>query len=358
MEYAFRWGLEGGEDRQAAARRLLREALRRGAVGAVLCPAEARGGAGVACALATRPEHLGSAVPLARAVPQFGPQSLVRATEPGGGPVAIAAVLKPCEVRAVVELVKLKQVDPTRVVLVSPDCPGTVELEDYARARDEAEGALPLRLACRICRRPVGGEGADVSLGTLGARRDELLLVARTDKGRTFCESVGAQAVESPPARAEAVARALAAGEAAYAAQEEASRERYAKGGAFVPALSTCIKCMNCMNVCPVCYCRECLFYTDAFSPTAGSLADKAKRRGVLRVPTETVQFHLTRMAHVMTACVMCGQCESACPTGIPLVEMYAGINKRIQDLFGYESGRSAAEAPPFTEFREDEDFK
>ena len=358
MEYAFRWGLEGGEDRQAAARRLLREALRRGAVGAVLCPAEARGGAGVACALATRAEHLGSAVPLARAVPQFGPQSLVRATEPGGGPVAIAAVLKPCEVRAVVELVKLKQVDPTRVVLVSPDCPGTVELEDYARARDEAEGALPLRLACRICRRPVGGEGADVSLGTLGARRDELLLVARTDKGRTFCESVGAQAVEAPPARAEAVARALAAGEAAYAAQEEASRERYAKGGAFVPALSTCIKCMNCMNVCPVCYCRECLFYTDAFSPTAGSLADKAKRRGVLRVPTETVQFHLTRMAHVMTACVMCGQCESACPTGIPLVEMYAGINKRIQDLFGYESGRSAAEAPPFTEFREDEDFK
>jgi formate dehydrogenase subunit beta len=53
----------------------------------------------------------------------------------------------------------------------------------------------------------------------------------------------------------------------------------------------------------------------------------------------------------------MCGQCESACPTGIPLVEMYAGINKRIQDLFGYESGRSVEEPQPFTEFREDEEF-
>jgi formate dehydrogenase subunit beta len=75
-------------------------------------------------------------------------------------------------------------------------------------------------------------------------------------------------------------------------------------------------------------------------------------------MPVETVQFHLTRMAHVMTACVMCGQCQSACPSDIPLLEMYAGINRRIQDLFDYESGRDLEEAPPFTCFVEHEGFE
>jgi len=357
MVYAFRWALATGEDRQSAARRLLQEALRRGAVGAVLVPAELPGGAGVAYALATRPERLASAVPLARAMPQFGPQDLVRATEPGGGPMRIAAVLRPCEARAVVELVKLKQVDPSGLVLISPDCPGTVELEDYAASRGVPEKDIPLRLACRICRRPVAGKDVDVALGTAGARDDELLLIAQTERGRAFLEAAGAQAIELPHGRAHAVARLVARGEEAHDAQERASRERFGRPGALESALATCIKCMNCMNVCPVCYCKECLLYTDAFNPTAGALADKARRRGVVRVPTETAQFHLTRMAHVMTACVMCGQCESACPTGVPLLEMYAGVNRRVQDLFDYEAGRSVEEAPPFTDFREDEDF-
>ncbi len=63
-------------------------------------------------------------------------------------------------------------------------------------------------------------------------------------------------------------------------------------------------------------------------------------------------------MAHVMTACVMCGQCQSACPSDIPLVEIYAGINRRIQDLFDYQSGRDLEEAPPFTCFAETEGFQ
>jgi formate dehydrogenase subunit beta len=356
MTTTYTWKHAKGEDREGSVRRLLRGALEKGLVDAVLVPAEGPSGTGIVNVFTTDPAELDSARPFAKAMAQFGPQDLVRLTEPGGGPFRVVAVLKPCECRAVVELAKLKQVDLANVTLVSPDCEGTVELWEHREAADGK--ALPVRLACRICRARVAGDPVDLVVGTLGVGQDHVLLVANTERGQALAEGIGAKATENTEQRKSAVKRAIEEGEAAYGAQEMLSREKYADVAAFLSELGTCIKCMNCQNVCPVCYCKECLLYTDAFNPTAGSLADKARRRGTLRMPVETVQFHLTRMAHVMTACVMCGQCESACPSRIPLVEMYAGINRRVQDLFDYQAGRSLEEAPPFTCFSEHENFE
>jgi formate dehydrogenase subunit beta len=356
MATAFSWDLAKGEDREEALRRLLREALEKGVVDAVLVPAEGPARTGIVNMFTTHPGDLDVSKPLARAMAQFGPQDLVRLTEPGGSPIRMAAVLKPCESRAVVELAKLKQIDLQHVVLLAPDCEGTVELKDYAAVA--AGEAVTGRLACTICRSRVAMDPVDVGLATFGVKDGTVMLVANTEGGQEFAEAVGAKATELTDARRKAAKGAVEDGERAYDEQEAASREKYSEVGALLANLSPCIKCMNCMEVCPVCYCKECLLHTDAFNPTAGSLADKAKRRGTLRMPVETVQFHLTRMAHVMTACVMCGQCESACPSDIPLVEMYAGINRRIQDLFDYESGRSLDEAPPFTCFYEHEGFE
>ena len=356
MTVAFSWDLEKGEDRNEAVRRLLRAALEKGVVDAVLVPAEGPGRAGIVNMFTTNPEDLDASMPFARAMAQFGPQDLVRLTEPGGDPIRIAAVLKPCESRSVVELAKLKQIEMEHVVLLAPDCEGTVELKEYSQVADGV--AVPERLACKICRSRVAMDPVDVSLGTFGVKDGTVMLVTNSEHGQAFAEGVEAKATELTDARKKATMEALEDGEKAWDKQEAASREKYSDLGTFLAALSPCIKCMNCQNVCPVCYCKECLLETDAFNPTAGSLADKARRRGSLRMPVETVEFHLVRMAHVMTACVMCGQCQSACPSDIPLVEMYAGINRRIQDLFDYQSGRDLEEAPPFTCFVETEGFE
>jgi formate dehydrogenase subunit beta len=355
MAIAFKWDLAKGEDRDEAVRRLLREALEKGAVDAVLVPAEGPARTGIVNMFTTDTDDLDACAPFTKAMAQFGPHDLVRLTEPGGSPIRIAALLKPCECRAVAELAKINQIDLEHVVLLSPDCEGTVELKEYSMVADGQ--AVPVRNACNICRFHVARDPVDVSIGTFGVK-DGLMLVTNSDDGQAFAEAIGAKATELTDARKKAVEEAIAKGEEAYGDQEAKSREKYDDLGTFLGELSPCIKCMNCQNVCPVCYCRECLLYTDAFNPTAGSLADKATRRGTLRMPVETVQFHLTRMAHVMTACVMCGQCQSACPSDIPLVEMYAGINRRIQDLFDYESGRSMEEEPPFTCFSEHENFE
>ena len=355
MVTSFSWKVEKGEDRDEAMRRLLRTALEKDVVDAVLVPAEGPSRTGVVNMFTTAPEDLDVAVPFARAMAQFGPQDLVRLTEPGGEPIRIAAVLKPCESRSVVELAKLKQIELEHVVLLSPDCEGTVDLKEYSQVADGV--AVPRRLACDICRSRVAMDPVDVGLGTLGVKDGSVMLIANTDSGQAFTEAVGAKATELTDGRKKAMASAIEDGEKAWDKQEAASREKYSEISALLAELSPCIKCMNCQNVCPVCYCKECLLETDAFNPTAGSLAEKAKRRGSLRMPVETVEFHLVRMAHVMTACVMCGQCESACPSDIPLVEIYAGINRRIQDLFDYQSGRDLEEAPPFTCFAETEGF-
>jgi formate dehydrogenase subunit beta len=356
MATAYSWDLSKGEDRDEAVRRLLRTALESGAVDAVLVPTEGPGRTGIVNMFTTSADDLDAVAPFARAMAQFGPQDLVRLTEPGGDPIKIAAVLKPCESRAVVELAKLKQIEMENVVLLSPDCEGTVELKEYSQVADGV--AVPRRQACDICRSRVAMDPVHVGLGTLGVKDGSVMLIANGEGGQAFAEAVGAKASELTDARKKAMKEAIDDGEAAWDKQEAASREKYSDISALLAELSPCIKCMNCQNVCPVCYCKECLLETDAFNPTAGSLADKARRRGSLRMPVETVEFHLVRMAHVMTACVMCGQCQSACPSDIPLVEMYAGINRRIQDLFDYQSGRDLEEAPPFTCFVETEGFE
>ncbi|MCJ2541121.1 MAG: 4Fe-4S dicluster domain-containing protein, partial [Candidatus Thermoplasmatota archaeon] len=287
---------------------------------------------------------------------QFGPQDLVRLTEPGGGHIRLAVVFKPCESRAVVELVKLNQIELDHVILIVPDCPGTVELKDYSKVANGED--VPNRFACGICRAPVGGDPVDITLGTFGVGDGEVFLTCNTEKGTEFANAIGAKGSAIHKDREKALKKALEEGVKAYKEQEALSREKFSDITAMLGELGTCIKCMNCMEVCPVCYCKECLLKTDAFNPTAMSLADKAKRRGTIRMPVETAQFHLVRMAHVMTACVMCGQCQSACPSEIPLVEMYAGINQRIQAQFDYEAGRSVDEEPPFTCFREQEGFE
>ena len=72
-------------------------------------------------------------------------------------------------------------------------------------------------------------------------------------------------------------------------------------------------------------------------------------------MPTDTVLYHITRMVHMSTACVGCGQCSNACPNDIPVMELFRSAAQGTQAAFGYEAGRSLDEKPPMSEFREKE---
>jgi formate dehydrogenase subunit beta len=119
--------------------------------------------------------------------------------------------------------------------------------------------------------------------------------------------------------------------------------------------LSSCVNCYNCRVACPVCYCKECVFNTDVFEHKPWQYMGWAKRKGSLKLPTDTVFYHLTRMAHMSMACVGCGQCSNACPNDIPVMELFRTVASRTQESFDYVPGRSLDEPPPLSVFKEDE---
>jgi formate dehydrogenase subunit beta len=80
-----------------------------------------------------------------------------------------------------------------------------------------------------------------------------------------------------------------------------------------------------------------------------------ASRRGALRMPTDTLLFHLTRMNHMATSCVGCGLCSEACPNDIPVSRLFRLVGARTQAALEYLPGRSLDDELPLTTFREDE---
>ena len=65
-----------------------------------------------------------------------------------------AAVLRPCEIRAFVELVKLKQARTDELILISVDCLGAFQNKDFIRFA----GADPPAATLEFLRRSLAGE--------------------------------------------------------------------------------------------------------------------------------------------------------------------------------------------------------
>jgi formate dehydrogenase subunit beta len=209
--------------------------------------------------------------------------------------------------------------------------------------------------ACRACEFPVPAR-SDVHIGLLGAGAEGPLPVeARTAAGRELTAAAGLAAFEAPAGR-EAALEALLAGrvemrDAMFARTLEAV-SGIDKAAAY---FANCVNCYNCRVACPVCYCKECVFATDVFNHEPSQYLQWAGRQGVLRMPSDTLFYHLTRLAHMSTACVGCGQCSNACPNEISVMEVFRTVSRGTQAAFGYEAGRQVEEPPPLSVFKESE---
>lgn len=350
----------------AALRRLLADLLHQSLIDVLLVPRPAPGGDILVQVLVDRAERLADADPVAPVMPVQSAR-LVSALTAGGAPYRLGVVLKPCELRATIELAKLKQVDVAGVLLIGVDCLGTYELPDYAAL--VAAGADPtahalanaaagivaplpgagLRAACSICEQPVP-EGCGLSVALLGLGGQ--VLVSGPEE---LLGALGYQAATVPAARGQAtailVAERTAARDRAFA--EWQARVHDAAG--LLAEFSRCIRCHNCMVSCPLCYCKECVFRTATFDHGPQQYQDWLHRRGAVRLPVDTLLFHLTRLNHMVASCVGCGACSSACPSHLPVATVFRAVGREVQALFGYTPGRSLEDELPVAAFREDE---
>jgi formate dehydrogenase subunit beta len=363
-----------GRGLPAAIRGFLQAVLTKGGVSAVLVPARLPAQAAVMPVLLADPGRLEAAEPLTPAFMVNAARMVSRLTRrPAGG--EIAALMRPCEIRAFIELVKLNQGRTEELVIIGIDCPGALANRDYFRraAADPAalaaafegaalagggaaaEEALGLAAACRVCEAPVP-EGADVAIALFAAEPGRgAAAIAQSARGESLLGKLGLPEGAAPPGRAQAIERLKAERTArrdAMIQQTRAATDSLEKLAAY---LARCVNCYNCRVACPVCYCRECVFTTDVFDHEPAQYLRWAGRQGAVKMPADTLFYHLTRMAHMSAACVGCGQCANACPNEIPLAELFRCVAHRTQAAFGYAAGRSAAEKPPLAEFREEE---
>ncbi len=365
--------IEGQEpDLLTGIRQFLKAVLDLDDVSALLVPRQLPMKKNVMPALVSNAALLDAADPLAPAFPVNSAKNLSRLTRKGLD-AQIAAVLRPCEIRAHVELEKLHQSSREPVVIIGMDCPGALTNEGYQTfleenpeasgesfckavlSDDKPPGTAGLSPACRICEQPVP-EGADILIGLWGVDPGKgLFLEGRTEKGRGILEKIGASSVQTPEKREGAVNARV---EARVAERDRVFAET-AEAVNSIEKLSAylagCVNCYNCRVACPVCYCRECVFTTDVFDHEPLQYLKWSERKGALKMPADTVFFHITRLVHMSTACVGCGQCSNACPNDIALTELFRTVAHRTQAVFDYAAGRSAEEVPPLLVFRENE---
>ncbi len=347
--------------------------LEKGGVDAVLVPQHLPMKATVMPTLVSDPEKLEGCDPLAPAFPLNASKVVSRLTRKSTGR-NVAAILRPCEIRAFIELVKLKQGNTEEVVLIGTDCYGAYSNTDYGRFAGEdgiestkvfyksmisGQGAPPgdfdLSPACKACEYPVA-DSADIVIGIFGMNPDDhLLLKANTPKGEAVLAGLGLPGIQEPEGRKGAI-EALVSERISY--RDEMFQET-AEATNDIEKLTTylanCVNCYNCRVACPVCYCKECVFVTDVFDHEPIQYFRWAKRKGMIKMPTDTVFYHITRLAHMSTACIGCGQCSNACPNDIPVMEIFRTIASYTQKAFDYVPGRSIEEEPPLTVFREAE---
>jgi len=347
---------------------LLKGVLESKKVDALLVPQEVPSGAMAFDVLVADAERLKSNI-FAPVLPTSTATLVSRITKFRGTDKIIGVVMRPCQIRALVELVKLNQASLENVVIIGVDCLGTFPAKAYG---DFSEGGSPtefildsfmkqdggsekhLRSSCKICKDPIPGN-ADCTIGLYGSDiKKELTIQAHTEAGNRLLEGSGIQKSRGSKTRAkavEAVRKEKARNRADFIGDNQHLKGIEALGGFF----DKCTKCHNCMTACPICYCRECIFESSVFDLEADRYVNKAEARGLMKMPNDSVLFHVTRMCHMVLSCVGCGLCEQACPNDIPLMSMITEIAKNAQEELNYTPGENVDDPVPMVVYKEDE---
>jgi formate dehydrogenase subunit beta len=273
----------------------------------------------------------------------------------------IAVVMRLCEIKAAIELAKLRQTNLENVFFVSMDCPGVMPLSDYLQDRTEEPNTdTKLRPLCQMCDQfsLAGNEEnreVDLYIGTVGMPEGSVLVIPVSAEGK---EVVGKLGMEPNAETKDWAAKATQIQKERKKVRQEGLEEIKQKIcglDGLLETFSKCIQCHNCRNVCPICYCRVC--FADKPSPDTADayLQRAASNEGVLRFPPEPLLFHLGRMSHIGLSCVSCGMCEDVCPVDIPVGRIFSLISETTQSIFDYLPGRSTEEALPFTRYQLEE---
>jgi formate dehydrogenase subunit beta len=235
----------------------------------------------------------------------------------------IGAMLRPCEMRALNEMVARGALKRGDVLAICTDCLGTFPADEFEwRTERSSKGltretlqfapqggisAYRYRPACQMCAEPGATEG-DVNIGVFGLPVRQSMLVSAHD-GALILESIadGMATDDLIDKREHTLAK--------ISERHVRTRERVLKSleedlpadmQELLEQFESCEDCQSCMNVCPICS------------------VDEPRKDASGRLVREDV-------VNWLLSCAGCGMCEQACPQHQPLNVIFSHIREQIE---------------------------
>ena len=265
----------------------------------------------------------------------------------------VGALLRPCEMRALIEMTKHTPIKTDDLLTISVDCLGTLPADEYQwrlertsktspkQAKDPDDlaqealkfarqgGIIPYRYrtACQICSSPAA-EAADINFHVLGLPVRQQIMVSVTNV--RVAETIHLEDLVSgkiDPDLALQHERVLSR----MCERHQRTMERLNAGlGDLLPAdvdgfihqLENCGDCQKCLDVCPIC----------SVDRPARSSDGHYDRTGVMRW---------------LVSCAGCGMCEQSCPNHLPTSAIFAHIRQLLDQEWAYVPGRSMSDSLP-----------
>ncbi len=269
----------------------------------------------------------------------------------------IGAILRPCEMRALIEMTKHTILDLENLLTISVDCLGTLPADEYqwrlerlekshsthrdkpvAAVDDLAHEALSFarqggiipyryRTACQVCASPAANQ-ADININVLGLpiRQQMLLSINAPDTAGTYQleELTTGIADKALVSQHERILSKMCERHADTMERlnESLGNLLPADVDAVIHQLESCGECQVCMDVCPI---------------------------GYVDRPYRDAEGHYGRkdVMRWLVSCAGCGMCEQSCPNHLPTSAIFAHIRQKLAQEWEYVPGCSVEEPLP-----------
>jgi formate dehydrogenase subunit beta len=317
----------------------------------------------ISYSLITNPDDIESTAPLFPLMPINLAKQLSQLTLIEAAIEPIAVVLRPCELRAFVELAKRTQGSLESILFISSTCGGVYPLEmavernigeqlpKYWKAIGQGDLVPNTRLACQACEYFMPYT-ADITVSLLSNKgiQEETTLFLNTEKGESIVEGISGKfsEVDLNTTTMEQIRSKR------KAEKEKLSDEAELRNlgiDEITKTFSRCIGCRNCSKVCPACYCHMCFFETETSEHGPLYYETELEKTGCVSMLSDTIFYHLVRLFHVSTSCTACGQCADVCPANIPLWAISLKMGEAVQKASDYLPGKDIEEGLPITTF-------
>ena len=275
----------------------------------------------------------------------------------------VAAVIHPCEFRALIELVKREQGSLDNFLLITHSCGGVFPLKDnvsgelsknlneYWKVTDAGEIFPKIRETCKSCEHftPIN---ADILVSVIEENNTETKLYLNTKKAIEFTAKFEGELSDEKYDESK-IAKLL---EKRIVEKKNLFTQYETPGlDGLIDIFGKCIGCHGCNAVCPICYCTLCDFVSFNYDYNTPILEKELEEKGALRLPPDTLFFHVGRLSHMSFSCVGCGQCSDVCPADIPVASIFKKTGEKTADMFNFIAGKDVEEAIPVMIYKEEE---